>query len=62
MGYITLNQRIYLSILIMIKESTFNARLQALKDEVYKHSHTEELLNIMEEQALDDTYFIINSY
>ena len=44
----------------MIKESTFNARLQALKEEVYKHSHTEELLNIMEEQVLDDTYSLVN--
>ena len=42
----------------MIKKSTFNARLQALKDEVYKHSHTEELLNIMEQQVLDDTHLV----
>ena len=44
----------------MIKKETFNTRLQALKEEVYKHSHTEELLNIMEQQVLDDTHLLIN--
>ena len=42
----------------MIKKRTFNARLEGLKYEVNKHSHTEELLNIMEQQVLDDTHLI----
>ena len=45
----------------MIKKETFEARLSGLIEEINKHSHTEELLNIMEEQVLDDTYSIMNS-
>lgn len=45
----------------MIKRETFEARLSGLIEEINKHSHTEELLNIMEEQVLDDTYSIMNS-
>lgn len=44
----------------MIRQKTFEARLSGLIEEVYKHSHTEELLNIMEEQVLDDTYSLVN--
>ena len=42
----------------MIKKETFEARLSGLIEEVYKHSHTEELLNIMEQQVLDDTHLV----
>lgn len=44
----------------MIKKETFETRLSGLVEEINKHSHTEELLNIMEEQVLDDTYFLEN--
>jgi hypothetical protein len=42
----------------MIKKTTQERLLQGLIEEVNKHSHTEELLNIMQEQVLDDTYLI----
>ena len=42
----------------MIKKETFEARLSGLIEEINKHSHTEELLNIMQEQVLDDTFLV----
>ena len=42
----------------MIKKKTQKRLLQGLIEEVNKHSHTEELLNIMQEQVLDDTYLV----
>jgi hypothetical protein len=42
----------------MIKKTTQERLLQGLIEEVNKHSHTEELLNIMQEQVLDDTYLV----
>lgn len=38
-----------------MNKKTFQRRLQSLLEQVNKHSHTEELLNIMEQQVLDDT-------
>ena len=45
----------------MIKKKTQERLLQRLIEEVNKHSHTEELLNIMQEQVLDDTVLIHKS-
>ena len=42
----------------MIRQKTQKRLLQGLIEEVNKHSHTEELLNIMLEQVLDDTYLV----
>ena len=38
-----------------MNKKTFQRRLQSLLEQVNKPSHTEELLNIMEQQVLDDT-------
>lgn len=45
----------------MIRQKTQKRLLQGLIEEVNKHSHTEELLNIMLEQVLDDTYLVHKS-
>ena len=42
----------------MIRQKTQKRLLQGLIEEVNKHSHTEELLNIMLEQVLDDNYLV----
>ena len=42
----------------MIKKKTQKRLLQGLIEEVNKHSHTEELLNKMEQQELDDTHLV----
>ena len=42
----------------MIKKTTQERLLQGLIEEVNKHSDTEELLNIMQEQVLEDTYLM----
>ena len=39
-------------------EQTYNRRLNQLIIEVENHTHCDELLKLMQEQLLDDTYVI----
>jgi len=41
-----------------MKEQTFNRRLQQLVLQLNIHSHRDELLRIMAEQVVEDTYLL----
>jgi len=53
----TLSLETYLWTLIMIKKTTYERLLLRTLDQVNKHTQKETLINLMEKQVSDDTFY-----
>jgi len=45
----------------MIKKANYERLLLRMLEQLNKHTHSVELLNIMEEQVFDDTFYVRKS-
>ena len=48
----------YLWTLIMVKKTTYERLLQRMLEEINKHTQKNTLINLMDEQVSEDTFFV----